>query len=361
MKNRSLVPVSLRGSCAVVMAALWMAGCSQYATISERKPHFAPIRSAVGAVAQAEKGIGTALKEGSHDPLKALGEYLAAADEAGRQLMRDPKDKTARDVYNFAVGRAIDTIEERKLDPWTQPVQAPSPTGGKYTLTYKPDPRKTWSPALYEFTPADEFDVSGTYVQKRSTKDGVGAPLVAVGRAANKEAAANFAMPKVYYGVTAVLHFEGRRAVIAFEDPLATETTQLGGRTFPLAADFTAPVAVALARENPKKLEIARVLRPEKYAETARLVRMQPHDPNKTVVLFIHGLMDSPATWAPMMNTLRADPAHPAALRVLVLQLSERLPVSVFGVDPPASARRRGKALIRCGRRWSSWATAWGA
>jgi pimeloyl-ACP methyl ester carboxylesterase len=35
---------------------------------------------------------------------------------------------------------------------------------------------------------------------------------------------------------------------------------------------------------------------------------LQPYDPNKTVVLFVHGLIDSPATWAPMINTLRSDP-----------------------------------------------------
>ncbi len=62
-----------------------------------------------------------------------------------------------------------------------------------------------------------------------------------------------------------------------------------------------------LASTDPKKLELARLLRPEKYAETARIARLQPYDPNKTVVLVIHGLMDSPATWAPMLNALRGD------------------------------------------------------
>jgi pimeloyl-ACP methyl ester carboxylesterase len=63
-----------------------------------------------------------------------------------------------------------------------------------------------------------------------------------------------------------------------------------------------------LAKQNPKKLELTRLLRPEKYAETARISRLQPYDPNKTVVLVIHGLMDTPATWAPMLNHLRGDP-----------------------------------------------------
>ncbi len=114
-------------------------------------------------------------------------------------------------------------------------------------------------------------------------------------------------LPRIYYGVTAVARFKGRRCVLSFEDPLSQETTEVHGRTYPLAADFTVPVAVLLARNDPKKLELTRLLNPAKYAETARIARLQPYDPNKSVVLVIHGLMDSQATWAPMINALRGD------------------------------------------------------
>jgi pimeloyl-ACP methyl ester carboxylesterase len=64
---------------------------------------------------------------------------------------------------------------------------------------------------------------------------------------------------------------------------------------------------VLLAQQNPRKLEVESLLRPEKYAEIAHVTRVQPYDPNKTVVLIIHGLKDSPATWVPMFNHLIAD------------------------------------------------------
>ena len=111
----------------------------------------------------------------------------------------------------------------------------------------------------------------------------------------------------VYYGVTGIARFEGRRCVLSFEDPLAEETIQVDGHTYALAADFTVPLAVMLASTNPKKFELSRLLNPAKYAETARISRLQPYDPNKAVVLVIHGLMDSPATWTPMLNSLRGD------------------------------------------------------
>jgi len=293
---------------------LGLASCAQYATVSERRPQFRPVRSTFGVLAKVDQSIvGGMAKERSH-PRQALGDLLTAADEAAQQLERNPHDAEARDAYNFATARVFETIRRAKLDPWTQPLRVPAP-GGDYLLTHRPPKRRVADPSLYDFTPADQFDVKGTYVTERTMKTGVGAPLVAVGKAPRRDAAQQFAPERTYYGVTAVLHFEpgrdktgARHVVVAFEDPLAVETTSLDGGTYPLAADFTVPLAVMLARENPKKMEIARVLWPERYAGTAHIVRLQPYDPNKTVVIVTHGLMDSPATWTPMINKLRGDP-----------------------------------------------------
>jgi pimeloyl-ACP methyl ester carboxylesterase len=287
-----------------VFVACALESCATYSTVSERPPRFIPFGGAAGPLANAQAGIVEATRIERHNPLTALGEYISAAEAALHQLDRNPEDKTAQNTYNFAVGRIIATIRDAKLDPWTQPLQVPA-NSGEFVLTHKPDPRPQWNPALYDFTPADQFDVRGTYVTERTTRDGVGAPVVAVGRQVNKEARANFAMDRVYYGVTAIARFEGRRCVLSFEDPLSVETVRIDGRIYPLAADFTVPLAVALASTNPKKFELTRMLNPAKYAETARIVRLQPYDPNKIVVLVIHGLMDTPATWAPMLNRLR--------------------------------------------------------
>src|SRR4029453_17251337 len=115
-------------------------------------------------------------------------------------------------------------------------------------------------------------------------------------------------MSRIYYGVTALARFGGSRCVVELYDPLDIETVNIGGTSVPLGADFTAAVAVILTKEKPKRLEIARLLQPGKYAETAHIVRLQPYDPNKTVVVVTHGLADSPATWTPMLNSLRGDP-----------------------------------------------------
>ena len=116
-----------------------------------------------------------------------------------------------------------------------------------------------------------------------------------------------FAPPAIYYGVTGFAEFEGSRCTLSIKDPLAAETVAVEGRTYPMAANFTGALAMTLAKEKPQKLGFVRLLRPEEYSTTFRVARLEPYNPNKSVVLVIHGLMDTPATWVPLINNLRSD------------------------------------------------------
>jgi hypothetical protein len=122
-----------------VVTACGLASCATYSKVSERCPYFIPFTSGAGPLANAETGIAKAMRIDRHDPLVALGEYMSAAETALRQLKRSPNDLTARNTYNFAVGRIIATIRDAKLDPWTQPLRVPG-SDGEFVLTHKPDP-----------------------------------------------------------------------------------------------------------------------------------------------------------------------------------------------------------------------------
>ena len=281
--------------------AVAFTGCSQYAEVSTREARW------TGPKLLQNQRLGELLTSKRGDAEEKLGRYLEAASLAAADLRARPEDAEARAAYNFAVARAVESIEAGKLDPWSKPLVLSEAEGG-FTVTFRPDERKNWHPSLYNFTPADQFDVKGKYVEQRETREGIGAPVVAVSKDLVPDAEKLFVMPRAFYGVTVVVRFTGKTAEFAFEDPLGAETTAFEGRTFGMAADFTVPLAVTLASTDPKKLELSRLLRPAKYAETARICRLQPYDPNKTVVLVVHGLMDSQATWTPMVNHLRADP-----------------------------------------------------
>jgi len=293
-------------SSVLVIASLLSACAQQYAEVSKKQPRLIGTPG-TGLLAAAEQTITKAVHGEHGEPLVALGDCLTAIEIASRELRRSPANAAARRDYNFAISRAFEIIGKAKLDPWTKSLTVPGEQGN-FVLTYKPDPRPEWNPALYDFTPADQFDVHGNYVTERTTREGIGAPTVAVEREHNKSARESFAPSRIFYSVTVIAHFEGRRCILAFEDPLDKETVTFEGRTFPLAADFTVPLAVMLESTDPKRHELSRVLNPEKYAHTAAIERLQPYNPNKTIVLVIHGLMDSQATWTPMINKLRGDP-----------------------------------------------------
>jgi pimeloyl-ACP methyl ester carboxylesterase len=298
----------MRALLAALGTVLALAGCAtaRYAEVWHKKPQLTG-PPGNGRLATVEESLTRAMHEERAKPLVAMADCLKALQSASDELRRNPENATAVRDYNFGVSRIFQIIQDTKLDPWTQPLTVPT-AGGEFVLTHKPDLRPEWNPALFEFTPADEFDVGGKYVTERTTREGIGAPIVAVERETSANRRQKLAPSRIFRTVTAVAQFQGRKCVLEFYDPLDAETVSFYGRTVPLAADFTVPLAVMLQETDPAKHELSRVLNPEKYAQTATIERLQPFNPNKTVVLVIHGLKDSQATWTPMINKLRGDP-----------------------------------------------------
>lgn len=288
-----------------IAVTLGVAGCaSPIAVVSEKSPD--PFRASSGTNQAVAQAIARAQGLERAQPLVALEAYTSAARDSLRELERNPSGKEARRCYNFAVAGIFSVVRTAKLEPWAQPVQFGA--NSELTLLGRKDPAKPeQNPALYDLIPTDELRYHGAYVKDDVTKDGIGAPLVAVRHLTVEQAATLFTAPAIYYGVTGFVEFEGSRCVVSIRDPLAAETVTVNGHTYPMAANFTASLAMVLAQEKPQKLGLVRLLVPEKYAATARVARMEPYNPNKSVVLFVHGLMDTPATWVPMLNDLRAD------------------------------------------------------
>ena len=313
-----------------IAAVLILSGCAQIATVKQTTPRFGAVGTQGGELNAADRYLEGAEKLERSDPLRALGGYLASAHSAYNELDRHPSNKGARDLYNFAVARCIEIIERIPLDPWTKPLPVPSPDG-EYLLTTARHPGADRNPADYTIIPADSIVIGGTYFKKRVTVPGVGAPVVAIGREEKMDFRKSFASRRLYAAATAIIRFQNHRAQLEFVEPFATDQVALDGHTLPLAADFSAPLAVGLASERPEKLGLVRLLRPDKYADTARLARLQPYDPDRYASDF--------CPWfAGHARELGTDDQRPAcrsrdspALSVLGLQLSERLSLLLFG------------------------------
>jgi pimeloyl-ACP methyl ester carboxylesterase len=240
-------------------------------------------------------------------PLLSLGEDLSAAKLSLQVLERRPNDLAAQSIYNFSVARAVENVGRAKIQPWRHKIDIVN-DGSNYTLTTPTPIDAEHDPSRYDLFPTDSLKISGTFFKTRSAVSGIGAPLVAVARSENPQFRRQYRLPRVYAPVTAAIRFSGQKAELEFVDPMRTERVAIGKRTFPLAVDLSAPIAMLIARERPERLGFARVINPQKYADTARLAQLQQFDPARTPVIFVHGLQETGASWTPMIDTLRNDP-----------------------------------------------------
>lgn len=291
-------PISFR--IVLLGLALAVTSCTQYSSVSEKQPAYRSVTPAGELIVQA-------LKHPAKQPEVQIGRFIDAAAVAGAVLEKHPDDVPARRDYNFAVGRLFEVIHESGVEPWKAPLICPG-ASGSWSFSIATDGKPEHDPSHYRILPADRFQFRGSLVRQRTIKDGLGAPMVIASTGFDPTKFDPFIQGKnVYYGVTEVLLFKGRSCIAAYLDPLATETVEFAGHTYPVAADFTAPIGLALAELKPRKTEIHRFLKPEDFVSTTRLARLQPYDPKKIPILCIHGLGDSQATWAPLIESLRAD------------------------------------------------------
>ena len=280
--------------------ALVAAGCSRYSSVSEVRPAY---RSPTAA----GRLIASSIKHPSPRPLARLGGYLDAAAAAAGVLEKQPTDRQALEDYNFAVARIFGIIHDAGLEPWKAPLHCPG-AARVWNFSILSDSKAGRDPADFVIRPADVFKFKGTLVVQRTLKEGLGAPLVVVSKDAKPGKIDTFQVSRISYGMTGVVNFKGNDCIGVFLDPLAFEDIPFNGHTQPLAADFTAPLALALASQNQRQKELDGLFRPAEFESKARLALLQPYDPKKIPVLCIHGLGDSQATWAPLIQTLRGDP-----------------------------------------------------
>lgn len=282
---------------------LFLAGCAQQYSRVARKP-----TSSV-AVTSEQKSMFKFLRPYAKNPLTQIGRYLDSANAARTKLAANPSDTLAQSDYNFAVSRIVEIIEDNDFTPWDAPLVCNSGVDGQWSLSLTPpDPRPEYHPSNFEIYPSDRYDFRGKLVGERVLKRGLGAPVVVMGKDQDFTKIDEFAQGKqVFYGLTALVRFNGGSCELVLEDPLNEETVRLDAHTYPLAADFQAPLALALAELDPAKEELSELFKPDQYSGAERLARLQPYDPEKIPVIFIHGLGNSPATWMPMIDFLRND------------------------------------------------------
>ncbi len=161
-----------------------------------------------------------------------------------------------------------------------------------------------WDPGYFTaFIPAAE--VSLKTINRRIRQDGIGGALVGVHKADPLE---HFSpVVGVTAPVTAVLDFKGRDVTLSLIDPTKMTKARTAGAERVLDADFSAPLAY-----YPQKSEywngIMGAIHVDSYMKTTGLYMVQPYDPDRIPVIFVHGLISTPRMSRNVINEIETDP-----------------------------------------------------
>lgn len=271
--------------CIPLLAALTLVGCAQYQEV----------RTSSQELKEARVRHFSAKERAAH--------YLKAACESAPKAAQG--NPAALKIYNTAAAELtalLRSTDEGRL--WNKPLTL-SASGETYKLRLQPSNRPgIWAPDVFSsFVPAKEVKLGS--IKKRNSVEGIGGTLVGIRRKHPREAFA----PNVGITapVTATLDFKGGEAVLALRDPSVQQKAAVAGSLRPLAADFSAPLAY-YPHVNELITGLMGALRVGKYMDTTGLYMLQPYDPNRIPVIFVHGLISTPRMWRNVINEIETDP-----------------------------------------------------
>jgi pimeloyl-ACP methyl ester carboxylesterase len=266
----------------------------------------------------------------------AVDGYFVACQEAWNAMWRCP-DTTAimpeaLELYGDAVAGFLEAARQHgRLTPqgiWlgtrTDPILVPLSAQGL------PDADRI---ASVEPRPIERDRRIG----HRLTREGIGVPVVIRLGEPVGTPLARFTPPRQSLAATAVLRFDvphdenflrtfsgpvsrdHAAAVLDLANPVHIEAVRVAGTNPYLAGDLTAPLLDMLAGRPQQGLE--GFLQPFGPTDSEpRLDFLEPHQPGRVPVVFIHGLASDEGTWFDLVNELRAWPVFHARFEPWVFQ-----------------------------------------
>lgn len=272
---------------------VFFAGCAT-APQTARSPEYAPtaniMREARSPQVPAEK---------------RAADYLQAAAMTAPLLDTGTQETAARDTYNAACGELtvlLRTSEGGQL--WNHPLNLAG-NNQTYHLRLEPAGNAVWAPNYFN-TFELEQQVKEKLIKKENIHQGVGGALVGVRILNPRE---KFAPPRgITAAVTATLDFHGKDATLALRRPAKQPTASVEGKVRPLAANFSAPISYYKPPSNLTLMGLVGGFEATRYPAQIGLYFMQPYDPDRIPLVFVHGLFSTPFTWVQTINGLQADP-----------------------------------------------------
>lgn len=271
-------------------------------------------------------------QEYENDPA-CVDSYFHAAAYAWSCLESLPAQRKASrpyDLYQSALTQLIVTGQRyQRFDPRQGLTVQTNGAPLAVATSYQGFP---WQPEDFdELVPVGSYDTKE--IKRFHVTDGLGVPVVVTHRRRPDEA---FRQPRQLFAATVVLRPAddalqssvtgdgwldtplcvsgelacpggpglGQSFVLEIHDPLRVDTTSLHGVATPLKRDLTAPLVYSLS--DRRRQYLSGFFQPGTNSSNAGLYSIEPYQPGKIPLVFVHGLLSDPFTWANLANEIRA-------------------------------------------------------
>ena len=274
--------------------------------------------------------------------------YLLFVDRGPDERAFEDRQTQVRDWYNHAVQESVRSLFSRQAGPapfsygdtidaagWSIRVEAPGLRNAHRRRH------------LRELVPASALAFRGLHSVYR--RDGLGAELVVVlspddpqpsaGKLTDEPQAPQPAWSEITSPSATVLqHFEGddldavlrtRQARLTVHNPYAENSVSIHGHSVPLAANFTAGYGLWLARSGFAGQSLRTLFGREQGIEQPHVYLLQPYDPDKRVIVMLHGLASSPEAWVNLANEVLGDEKLRRHFQLWLVYYPTNLPVAL--------------------------------
>lgn len=110
-------------------------------------------------------------------------------------------------------------------------------------------------------------------------------------------------------------------------DPYKYEKVDLAGKIYPLAANFSTPYGLWLAQNNLGKAAYLTLIDRDDHLTMPHLYMLEPYNPNKKVIVLVHGLASSPEAWIRLTNDIMGDAVLRENFQVWQVFYSTNMPI----------------------------------
>ena len=254
----------------------------------------------------------------------------------GERAFED-RQTQVRDWYNYAVQQASTLLFQQTMRQQATADGADVPPPGRMRRagwTFHVDLDKVRLPEdagpPQELLPAASLNFTG--LRSIWRRDGFGAELVAVleepARTTTPPVAPDGAVRRRHRppppawsempspGITVLFRFDNddldavmasSQVRVEVHDPYASDSIVVNGQRVPLAANFTAGYGLWLARSGFNLESLRTLFGREDGIDRPHLYLMQPYDPDRRIILMLHGLASSPEAWVNLANEIQGD------------------------------------------------------